>query len=233
MQCGKVPSMGAAEDAGTVPEGTGVDAAGASALPSTQQLEIAENILNRLNPKDRHDLGKMIHKRALYCGGIAASLALFWWLSIQRLGDDTINQSESLVKGITFATLSYLVPVVIFFASILNAASRERGQPGPALVAGAMFLVMGFFSLEPLVLGLLNTDVEATHAIWQTTRLVILGVGFFYVAKLLIEAFLLNWVMHLEEAFSGIELMDLVKEPQVVETEAQTEVPDAELAFDN
>jgi hypothetical protein len=100
-------------------------------------------------------------------------------------------------------------------------------------VAGAMFLVMGFFSLEPLVLGLLNTDVEATHAIWQTTRLVILGVGFFYVAKLLIEAFLLNWVMHLEEAFSGIELMALAKEPQVVETEPQTEVPDAELAFDN
>jgi hypothetical protein len=175
----------------------------------------------------------MIHKRALNCGSIAASLALFWWLSIQRLGDDPINQSESLVKGITFTTLSYLVPVVVFFASILNAASRERGQPGPALVAGAMFLVMGFFSLEPLVLGLLNTDVEATHAIWQTARLVILGVGFFFVAKLFIEAFLLNWVMRLEEAFSGMEIMPLANKPKVVETEPQTEVPDAELAFDN
>ena len=225
--------MGAIEDAGTDPVGADKDAAGASILPSTQSLEIAENILNRLNPKDRHDLGKMIHKRALYCGGIAASLALFWWLSIQRLGDDPINQSESLVKGITFTTLSYLVPVVVFFASILNAASRERGQPGPALVAGAMFLVMGFFSLEPMILGLLDNDVEATHAIWQTIRLVILGVGFFFVAKLFIEAFLLNWVMRLEEAFAGIELMALANEPKVVETEPQTEVPDAELAFDN
>ena len=225
--------MGAVEDAGTDPVGADKDAAEASMLPSTQSLEIAENILNRLNPKDRHDLGKMIHKRALYCGGIAASLALFWWLSIQRLGDDPINQSESLVRGITFTTLSYLVPVVVFFASILNAASRERGQPGPALVAGAMFLVMGFFSLEPLILGLLDTDVEATHAIWQTIRLVILGVGFFFVAKLFIEAFLLNWVMRLEEAFAGIELMALANEPKVVETEPQTEVPDAELAFDN
>ena len=225
--------MGAVEDAGTDPVGADKDAAEASMLPSTQSLEIAENILNRLNPKDRHDLGKMIHKRALYCGGIAASLALFWWLSIQRLGDDPINQSESLVKGITFTTLSYLVPVVVFFASILNAASRERGQPGPALVAGAMFLVMGFFSLEPLILGLLDTDVEATHAIWQTIRLVILGVGFFFVAKLFIEAFLLNWVMRLEEAFAGIELMALANEPKIVETEPQTEVPDAELAFDN
>ena len=225
--------MGAVEDAGTDSVGADKDAAEASMLPSTQSLEIAENILNRLNPKDRHDLGKMIHKRALYCGGIAASLALFWWLSIQRLGDDPINQSESLVKGITFTTLSYLVPVVVFFASILNAASRERGQPGPALVAGAMFLVMGFFSLEPLILGLLDTDVEATHAIWQTIRLVILGVGFFFVAKLFIEAFLLNWVMRLEEAFAGIELMALANEPKVVETEPQTEVPDAELAFDN
>jgi Na+-transporting methylmalonyl-CoA/oxaloacetate decarboxylase gamma subunit len=225
--------MGAVEDAGTDPEGADKDAAEASILPSTQSLEIADNILNRLAPKDRHDLGKMIHKRALYCGSIAASLALFWWLSIQRLGDDPINQSESLVKGITFTTLSYLVPVVVFFASILNAASRERGQPGPALIAGAMFLVMGFFSLEPLVLGLLNTDVEATHAIWQTARLVILGVGFFFVAKLFIEAFLLNWVMRLEEAFSGMEIMPLANKPKIVETEPQTEVPDAELAFDN
>ena len=225
--------MAAVENAGTDPDGAGEDAAGAAMLPSTQSLEIAENILNRLNPKDRHDLGKMIHKRALYCGGIAASLALFWWLSIQRLGDDPINQSESLVRGITFTTLSYLVPVVVFFASILNAASRERGQPGPALIAGAMFLVMGFFSLEPLILGLLDTDVEATHAIWQTIRLVILGVGFFFVAKLFIEAFLLNWVMRLEEAFAGIELMALANEPKIVETEPQTEVPDAELAFDN
>ncbi|MEO2120587.1 MAG: hypothetical protein ABGX44_02125, partial [Candidatus Poseidoniia archaeon] len=80
--------MGAVEDAGTDPEGADKDAAEASTLPSTQSLEIAENILNRLNPKDRHDLGKMIHKRALNCGSIAASLALFWWLSIQRLGDD-------------------------------------------------------------------------------------------------------------------------------------------------
>jgi hypothetical protein len=225
--------MGAVENAGADPERDDNDESGAAMLPSTQSLEIAENILNRLNPKDRHDLGKMIHKRALYCGGIAASLALFWWLSIQRLGDDPINQSESLVKGITFTTLSYLVPFVVFFASILNAASRERGQPGPALVAGAMFLVMGFFSLEPLILGLLDADVEATHAIWQTIRLVILGVGFFFVAKLFIEAFLLNWVMRLEEAFAGIELMALANEPKVVETEPQTEVPDAELAFDN
>ncbi|MBT6972538.1 MAG: hypothetical protein HOA04_05480 [Euryarchaeota archaeon] len=225
--------MGAVGNAGDDPERADNDTAGDAMLPSTQSLEIAENILNRLNPKDRHDLGKMIHKRALYCGGIAASLALFWWLSIQRLGDDPINQSESLVKGITFTTLSYLVPFVVFFASILNAASRERGQPGPALVAGAMFLVMGFFSLEPLILGLLDTDVEASHAIWQTIRLVILGVGFFFVAKLFIEAFLLNWVMRLEEAFAGIELMALVNEPKIVETKPQTEVPDAELAFDN
>ena len=225
--------MGAVENAGADPERDDNDESGAAMLPSTQSLEIAENILNRLNPKDRHDLGKMIHKRALYCGGIAASLALFWWLSIQRLGDDPINQSESLVKGITFTTLSYLVPFVVFFASILNAASRERGQPGPALVAGAMFLVMGFFSLEPLILGMLDADVEATDAIWQTIRLVILGVGFFFVAKLFIEAFLLNWVMRLEEAFAGIELMALANEPKVVETEPQTEVPDAELAFDN
>lgn len=109
-------------------------------------------------------------------------------------------------------TLSYLVPVVVFFASILNAASRERGQPGPALIAGAMFLIMGFFSFEPLVMGLLDSDTDVMNSLWQTSRLVILGVGFFFVAKLFIEAFLLNWVMRLEEAFSEIEILALTSD---------------------
>jgi hypothetical protein len=39
--------------------------------------------------------------------------------------------------------------------------------------------------------------------------------------------------MRLEEAFSGMEIMPLANKPKIVETEPQTEVPDAELAFDN
>ena len=204
--------MGAVDDAVESQEGgSSSDEEGVS-MPSPQQLEIAENILNRLNPKDRHDLGQMIHHRSLACGGIAAGLAIFWWLSIQRIDDVPLNQSESLVKGVTFMTLSYLVPVVVFFASILNAASRERGQPGPALIAGAMFLIMGFFSFEPLVMGMLDSDTDVMNSLWQTSRLVILGVGFFFVAKLFIEAFLLNWVMRLEEAFSEIEILALTSD---------------------
>ena len=218
--------MGAVEDAAEDAE-SAVSTEDDVAMPSPQQLEIAENILNRLNPKDRHDLGKMIHHRSLTCGGIAAGLAIFWWLSIQRIGDDPINQSDSLVKGITFMTLSYLVPAVVFFASILNAASREKGQPGPALIAGAMFLVMGFFSFEPLVMGLLDSTVEVGNALWQTLRLTILGVGFFFVAKLFIEAFLLNWVMRLEEAFSGIEILAIASQEM---SAPESEPEDAEQA---
>ena len=219
--------MGAVDDAVESPEGSSSSQEEGVSMPSPQQLEIAENILTRLNPKDRHDLGKMIHHRSLTCGGIAAGLAIFWWLSIQRIGDDPINQSESLVKGITFITLSYIVPVVVFFASILNAASRERGQPGPALVAGAMFLIMGFFSFEPLVMGLLDSDTDVIHSFWQTSRLLILGVGFFFVAKLFIEAFLLNWVMRLEEAFSEIEILALTSE---METDSDPETEPVEEA---
>ena len=138
-----------------------------------------------------------------------------------------MNQSESLVKGVTFMTLSYMVPVVVFFASILNAASREKGQPGPALIAGAMFLIMGFFSFEPLVMGLLDTDTDVINPFWQTSRLVILGVGFFFVAKLFIEAFLLNWVMRLEEAYSEIEILALTSD---VEPDSNPEVEPIEEA---
>jgi len=215
--------MGAVDDAIEPPNGGASGMEEEVSMPSPQQLEIAENILTRLNPKDRHDLGQMIHYRSLACGVIAAGLGIFWWLSIQRIGDEPVNQSISLVKGVTFMTLSYLVPVVVFFASILNAASREKGQPGPALIAGAMFLIMGFFSFEPLVMGLLDSDIDVMHSFWQTSRLVILGVGFFFVAKLFIEAFLLNWVMRLEEAFSEIEILALSSEVEsVTEPEPET-----------
>ena len=213
--------MGAVDDAVESSEGSSSAEEEEVSMPSPHQLEIAENILNRLNPKDRHDLGQMIHHRSLICGSIAAGLGIFWWLSIQRIGDDPMNQSESLVKGVTFMTLSYMVPVVVFFASILNAASREKGQPGPALIAGAMFLIMGFFSFEPLVMGLLDTDTDVINPFWQTSRLVILGVGFFFVAKLFIEAFLLNWVMRLEEAYSEIEILALTSD---VEPDSNPEV---------
>lgn len=213
--------MGAVDDAAEDVD-SGESAAADVAMPSSQQLEIAENILNRLNPKDRHHLGKMIHHRSLTCGGIAAGLAIFGWLSIQRIGDDPINQSESLVKGITFMTLSYLIPLVVFFASILNAASREKGQPGPALIAGAMFLIMGFFAFEPLVMGLLDSNADVVNSLWQTLRLLILGIGSFFVAKLFIEAFLLNWVMRLEEAFSGIEILAITtQDAPIVEPELE------------
>ncbi|MDP6010736.1 MAG: hypothetical protein QF707_02975 [Candidatus Poseidoniaceae archaeon] len=219
--------MGAVDDAVESSEGSSSAEEEEVSMPSPHQLEIAENILNRLNPKDRHDLGQMIHHRSLICGSIAAGLGIFWWLSIQRIGDDPMNQSESLVKGVTFMTLSYMVPVVVFFASILNAASREKGQPGPALIAGAMFLIMGFFSFEPLVMGLLDTDTDVINPFWQTSRLVILGVGFFFVAKLFIEAFLLNWVMRLEEAYSEIEILALTSD---VEPDSNPEVEPIEEA---
>ena len=55
--------MGAVDDAAEDTE-SAVSTEDDVAMPSPQQLEIAENILNRLNPKDRHDLGKMIHHRS-------------------------------------------------------------------------------------------------------------------------------------------------------------------------
>ena len=186
-------------------------------LPTAEQLEIAESILERLKPSDRQNIGSMIHTRGQLAGIILAALGLFWWLSILNLGSDNeINQYTSLINGLSFMTVSWFLPILVFFGSLLNAIGRHRGQPAPSMFAGVLFLVCIFFAAEPLVRTIAEGGDTGTGFL-QTIRLLILGCGVFVSANLFIEAFLLDWVKKLEEAYFGIEISSLEAEEPVIE----------------
>ena len=176
--------------------------AGANSPPE-QLIEVADAIISRMNVKDRHDVDKMIHERALYCGAVIATLTIFWWLSFFQFGTSADEQAEkSLVIGLSFLTISWLVPILVFIGSILNAISREQGKPAPGLVAGALFLMGIYFVLEPLGFYLANiTSSELGLVLWQSIRLAVLAGGIYMGARLFIEAFTLSWVKRFLEMY--------------------------------
>ena len=121
--------------------------------PPEQLIEVADAIISRMNVQDRQDVDKKIHEKALYCGAVVATLAIFWWLSFFQFGTSADEIAEkSLVIGLSFLTISWLVPLLVFFGSILNAISREQGKPAPGLIAGALFLMAKLSLLHQLVL---------------------------------------------------------------------------------
>ena len=213
------------EDSGQDSSHSGLDEATHSAtseavamLPTAEQLEIAESILERLKPSDRQNIGSMIHTRGQFAGIILAALGLFWWLSILNLGaDHEVNQYTSLINGLSFMNVSWILPILVFFGSLLNAMGRHRGQPAPSMFAGILFLVCMFFAAEPFVRSVTGSG-EVSTGLWQTGRLLVLGCGVFISAKLFIEAFLLDWVKKLEEAYFGIEISTLTGPENVIDS---------------
>ena len=146
-------------------------------LPTSEQLEIAESILERLKPADKQNIGSMIHSRGQLAGIILAALGIFWWLSVLNIGaDNEYNQYTSLISGLSFVTVSWFLPILIFFGSLLNAIGRHRGQPAPSMFAGILFLMCFFFTAEPLVRTLADGG-DLNIGLWQTIRLLILGSG--------------------------------------------------------
>lgn len=212
-------------DEGGVSANTTVEAI--ALLPTAEQLEIAESILDRLKPSDRQDIGTMIHKRGQIAGIILASLGIFWWLSILNLKDgDPMNGYDSLIGGLSFFQVSWLLPILVGIGSLLNAAGRHRGRPAPSMLAGVLFLICLFFSAEPLVFTI-STGGEFLTGAWQSIRLLILGVGTYFSARLFIEAYLLDWVKKLEEAYHGIELSSLDLKSQLADVEVNDDDEEA------
>ncbi len=189
--------------------------------PPEQLIEVADAIISRMNVKDRHDVDKMIHERALYCGAVVATLAIFWWLSFFQFGTSADQNAEnSLVIGLTFLTISWLVPILVFLGSILNAISREQGKPAPGLIAGALFLMAAYFVLEPIGFYFVDiTDSDIGLVLWQTVRLAALAGGIYMGARLFIEAFTLSWV----KRFLEMHKIDITP----MENKSQSETTDS------
>lgn len=171
-------------------------------MPSEDKLLLADRIFTRLNPPSIGAIPSMIHKKAKTVGGILAGYAVFWWLTVLQVSDET--EFKSIFFGPEFMTVTILAPVLIFSGSVLSDYSRELGQLFPGLVSGTMFVLAVLYTFEPAIMGLMG-DIETGDAIWKTARLMVLCTTVLLAAKLLIDACLLVWVKEFMEKNPGID----------------------------
>lgn len=171
-------------------------------MPSEDKLLLADRIFTRLNPPSIGAIPSMIHKKAKTVGGILAGYAVFWWLTVLQVSDET--EFKSIFFGPEFMTVTILAPVLIFSGSLLSDYSRELGQLFPGLVSGTMFVLAVLYTFEPAIMGLMG-DIETGDAIWKTVRLMVLCITVLLAAKLLIDACLLVWVKEFMEKNPGID----------------------------
>ena len=174
-------------------------------MPTEEQLELAERIIVRLNPPSRTAISKMIHAKAKVVGAIFTGYAVFWWLTVLQVNED--SSFESIFFGPDFITITIIAPCLIFLGSLLSDFSRELGQLFPGLVSGIMFVLAILYTFEPFIMGLVD-NISMNSGIWMSFRLVVLCATVLLAAKLLIDAWLLSWVKTLMEAYPDLDFSD-------------------------
>jgi len=60
---------------------------GAQGLPEEELLLLADSIIQRLQPEDRHEMQQMTVRFGLASGILMMVVALFWWLAVKTVGD--------------------------------------------------------------------------------------------------------------------------------------------------
>ena len=183
-------------DRGEIPSQQGIAAAAKEELPSNDALELMESILQRLKPKDRHEIRDMITNRGWLSGVLLMMSGLFWWIAVQK-GSDALNNGDipdSLLGDFDFSMLAKMVPLVVFFATVVWSVGRERGHASMSNLGGLLVVPAVYYILEPLGFALLTNDVDTQTALFASLRLFALATMIHYSAKLFIDAWLLQWV---------------------------------------
>tara|TARA_B000000609_G_C24114160_1_gene315718 strand:- start:307 stop:975 length:669 start_codon:yes stop_codon:yes gene_type:complete len=174
----------------------GIAAAAKEELPTNDALELMESILQRLKPKDRHEIRDMITNRGWLSGVLLMMSGLFWWIAVQK-GSDALNNGDipnSLLGDFDFSMLAKMVPIVVFFATVVWSVGRERGHASMSNLGGLLVVPAVYYILEPLGFAILTNDVDTQTALFASLRLFALAIMIHYSAKLFIDAWLLQWV---------------------------------------
>ena len=170
-------------------------------LPSTDALELAESILQRLKPADRHEMGQMVFRNAVASGILLMMVVLFWWLTVTVFGDELGSDEapSSLILDWNYMVVAGVVPFLVFVATVLMKLSQERSEPWPGFLAGALLILAVFMALEPL--GHLAFGGASVKLMLHSSRLFALGVMVYYCATMFLDALLLSWVRNLLGVF--------------------------------
>ena len=204
MRCG---ATGAAmsEEGGVIEDNSEGHISDEMPMPLEYKIDLAERIIVRLNPPSRTAISKMIHAKAKVVGAIFTGYAVFWWLTVLQVNENT--SFESIFFGPEFITITIIAPCLIFLGSLLSDFSRELGQLFPGLCSGIMFVLAVLYTFEPLIMGMVD-EISMNSGIWMSFRLVVLCATVLLAAKLLIDAWLLGWVKTLMEAYPDLDWSD-------------------------
>ena len=111
-------------------EASRLSVSGTLSVPDKEQLELAEAILARLNPADSHELRQMSTRFGLVSGMLMMIVLLFWFLAIHVAGNEWGGNSgpSSILFDLNFSQISWLVPVLVFLATLLVSLSQESAE---------------------------------------------------------------------------------------------------------
>ncbi len=189
---------------------------GAQGLPGEELLMLADSIIQRLQPEDRHEMQQMTVRYGLASGILMMVVALFWWLAVRTVGDAWGSTPASVVLDLSFAQVSWIVPLLVFLATVVYSLAREQGGPVTAFIGGLFYVLAVYLAVEPIGFLMFDTSSSATlsTAFLQTIRLAALGVMVHYSARFFLDAVLLAWVRNLLTNFP----VDLLPSPSQKET---------------
>jgi hypothetical protein len=173
-------------------------------LPPPANLELADSVLNRLEPKDRHEMGQMIHSRSVMGGILFAAVGIFWWLTVSvignTLGDTDPELPASMIFNLGFFHVSLLIPLLVLIATVLLMHSRERSSWESGLIGGILLIIALYFTLEPLG-WIVFTDQGSPSMVLQSLRIGALAIMVHFASHMLLDAILLSWVQKMLQKF--------------------------------
>ena len=173
-------------------------------LPNPANLELADSVLNRLEPKDRHEMGQMIHSRSVMGGVLFTVVGIFWWLTVSvignSLGDTDPDLPVSMIFNLGFFYVSLLIPLLVIVATVLLMHSRERSSWQSGLIGGILLIIALYFTLEPLGWIVFTGQGSPSMAL-QSLRIGALAIMVHFASHMLLDAILLSWVQKMLQSF--------------------------------
>ena len=162
-------------------------------------LEMMESVIQRLQPKDRHELREMITQRGVISGGMISCAVLFWLVAVQKGGDALGDNGlpGSMIGNFGFNELSFIVPGIALLSTLIMSIGRERGHGILSNVAGILVILGVFFIIEPFGHLILTGNVDIQTALFASGRLIILAALLHLASRFFFDAMLLQWVREL------------------------------------
>ena len=172
---------------------------GTDSGPIDQSTDRAERIIRRLNINSRQMAYNQLDRKSKIGGVLVTLVFVGWWLFIGINGDNV--GGDSVFFGLDFSQVALTVMALSALSSLLSELSKDRGAIYASSLSGGMMIIGVLYVLEPLAGAFLVDDfLTVSEGMSRSFRLAALWGGMTYGANLLVNAFLLTWLLKFTDA---------------------------------